>query len=179
MKALSNSRFSPILLDGKKERDKHLEKRRIKVGATFSKDALLIAPPHWLTLHLPKISVGVYAENHIGKGKGYGVGTANGDGRVDDPGISTADGDWGADDLGTSTVDKDKRVDDPDTGTANGDKKANNPGTGTADGDGRADNSGIGIEDADRANDLGTDTDKGADGQAAASNKFCVSFFSL
>lgn len=122
MKALSNGRFLPILLDKKKRRDGRLlgGNKRAKVEGVFSENALLIIPFHWPSLCLPWRGVSMCGKDHIRNGGG------------DNRGLSTdtVDGVRGADDPGmsTDTLDKDGRANNPTTGidTINIHKKANN-----------------------------------------------------
>ena len=152
LKALSNVRFLPILVDEKRGGEQRSKKREVKVKAAFSKDVFLIISSHWPTLCLPETDIGICGKGHLRKNGRYGASIADGnrevdnlgtdtvdrDGRANNPGTGIADNlgigitdrDGGADDLGTGTIDRDGRADDPSTGTADGDGGADNPGIG-------------------------------------------------
>ena len=199
LKALSNSRFSLIPLNGKRRRDgRSLGRNRgAQVVEASSEDAFLRIPLYWFSLRLPRTGVGVCGLDHVGNGGRDDLGTDT----------STPDTDKGADDpgTGTDTADADRRVDnrradDPGTGINTPDvdgradnRRADNPGTGTdiPDTDGRADDRGTddpGTDtadanadaDADGEADPGTNiADADANGRVAVSNKARASLFSL
>ena len=177
LKALSNSDFLLIPLDGKKKGDKHSH-GRAKVGKAFSKDTFLIIPLHWLSFCLPRTGVSVCKKDYIRKGGGYASREADNLG------------------IGTDTPDSDNTnegANNPSIGTNipdtnNMDRETDNSGTGTVtpntdNTDGGVNNSSRGIDTLNANKDRGVDdlgirtTD--ADRQVAASNKARASFFFL
>lgn len=163
LKAFSNDRFFPILLNEKWKRDGYSigGSRRAKVRVASSENAVLIIWFHWPYLPFLKISVGICRDNYIEKsGDDSGINKVDGNGnrKADKPNISTEnlDKDKRVDNIGTNTVDVD-RTDDSNIGITDIDG-VDNIGTDIVDGDrdGGVDIPDIDIIDSNRAKDLVT-----------------------
>lgn len=147
LKALSNSRFLPILLNKIRRKDKYSVNTKVKVGIASFEDAFLIVILYWPTFCLFRISIDVYRENHIGKSRRYNSSSsrADRDKKVDDLSRNTGGANRRANNLGTdiNTVDINRKRDNlgRSTSITDPDWVMNNQSIGIGVTDGKMDNS--------------------------------------